>query len=138
MADTGTGATLTLATTGSIGTIRSMTLPEAVVEDIETTDLSTTSQKTFIAADLADPGEMSAEVLFDATANSLETFGASETVTVTFPIHTSGNTTNATLAGTGYIKGQKFPDLSVGELQVYTLTIKFDGQTALAWTAESA
>lgn len=138
MADTGTGATLTLATTGAVGAIRSMTLPEVVVDDIETSDLSTTGQKTYIAADLAEPGELSVEVLFDATSNSLETFGTSETVTVTFPIHTSGNTTNATLAGTGYVKGQKFPDMQIGELQVYTLTIKYDGITDLAWSAEAA
>lgn len=137
MADTGTGATLTLATTGTVGQIRSMTLPELSVEDIETTHLGTTGQRTYVASDLAEPGELQAEILFDTEVNSLETFGASETVTITFPISGSGNTTNATLAGTGYIKAQKFPDLSVGELQVYSLTVKLDGQTAMAWTAEA-
>lgn len=138
MADTGQGATLTLATTGSVGVIRSMTLPEFTIDKIDTTDLSTTAFKTYIKSDLAEPGELTAELLFDAEDDAVPSLGVSETVTVTFPIHTGTNTTNATLAGTGFITGFKLPDMQVGELQVATVTIAFDGLTDPAFTAESA
>ncbi len=136
--DTGLGATLTLGTTGSVGVIRSLTLPELTLNDIDTSHLGTTGQRTYIGGDLVEGGEIVAEVLFDTLVNALESFGVSETVTITFPISVNGNTTNATLAGTGYIKGQKFPDMQIDELQVYNLTIKVDGQTDFAWTPESA
>jgi len=138
MADTGTGATLTLATTGAIGTIKSMKLPEIKVEDIETSGLATTGQKTFIAADLVEVGDLEVEVFFSTTTNDLEDFGTSETVTVTFPKEVATNAVAPKLVGSGYIKVQKFPDLAVGELQMYTLTIKYDGITAATWTQEAA
>lgn len=137
MADTGLGATLTLATTGAIGNIRSMTLPELTLTDIDDSHLGTTDQRSFCAGDLYDGGELVAEVLFDVTNTNcdLHTFGVSETVTITFPkVDTSNTNAAATLAGTGYVKAQKFPDLQIDELQVYNMTIKFDGQTDLAWT----
>ena len=138
MADTGNGATLTLATTGSVGTIRSMTLPEFVVEKIETSHLATTSFKTYRSADLSEPGEITAEILFNADTGSVPSRGVAETVTVTWPIHTSGNTTNATLAGTGFITSFKTPDMTNGELQIANITIAYDGETDPAFTAEAA
>ena len=138
MADTGQGATLTLATTGAVGVIRSMTLPEFAIDKIETSDLSTTGFKTYIATDLAEPGELTAEIIFDAEDDDVPSFGVSETVTVTWPIHTTGNTTNATLAGTGFITNFKLPDMQIGELQVATITVAFDGLTDPAFTAEAA
>ena len=138
MADTGQGATLTLATTGAVGVIRSMTLPEFAIDKIETSDLSTTGFKTYIATDLAAPGELTAEIIFDAEDDDVPSFGVSETVTVTWPIHTTGNTTNATLAGTGFITNFKLPDMQIGELQVATITVAFDGLTDPAFTAEAA
>jgi hypothetical protein len=138
MADTGQGATLTLATTGSIGVIRSLTLPEITIDTLDDSDLSTTGFKTYIKTDLAEPGTLQAEILWDATTNDLPTLGTAETVTVTFPIHTSGNTTNATFAGTGFISSIKMPDMQMGELQVATLTVQLDGKTDPAFTAEAA
>lgn len=138
MADTGQGATLTLATTGSVGTIRSLTLPDITIDTLEDSDLSTTGFKTYVKTDLAEPGTIQAEILWDATSNSLPTLGTPETVTVTFPIHTSSNTTNATFAGTGFISGIKMPDMQIGELQVATLTIQLDGKTDPAFTAEAS
>jgi|SRR6056297_485492 len=138
MADTGHGATLTLATTGAVGAIRSMTLPEIVMEKIETTVLGTTDFMEYMPGDLSDPGELTATILFDAEDDDLPSRGVAETVTVTFPVHTSGNTTNATLAGTGFITSVKMPDMATNELQVMELTIAFDGLTGPAFTAESA
>lgn len=138
MADTGHGATLALATTGSIGALRSITLPEETIEDIKDSDLSTNNYETYVAGDLAEPGEISADILFDPTSNTVPAKGVSETVTVTWPIHTSGNTTNATYAGTGYVKAFKLPDMQTNELQLATITIKLDGKTEPAFTQEAA
>lgn len=138
MADTGQGATLTLATTGSVGVLRSLTLPDITIDALEDSDLSTTLFKTYRSTDLAEPGEIVGELLFDATADDLPTLGVAETVTVTFPIHTSGNTTNATFAGTGFIKGFKMPDMQSGELQMARVTIQLDGKTDPAFTQEAA
>lgn len=137
MADTGQGATLTLSSTGAVGVIRSMTLPEQTIEKLETSDLSTTDFKTYIKTDLAEPGELTAEILFNADTGSVPTLGTPETGTVTFPIHTSGNATNATYAGSGFLTSFKLPDMQVGELQVATLTFAFDGLTDPSFTAET-
>lgn len=138
MADTGLGATLTLATTGAVGAVRSMTLPEFTREKIDTTELATEDFMTYIPGDLDAPGEITAEIIFDAENDDIVAGGVPETMTITFPITNSTNTTNATLTGTGFVTGWKMPDLAVNELQVATLTIAFDGLTGPAFTAEAA
>ena len=145
MADTGSGATLGLSVSmgaGTIANVRSLTLPTFMVEDIETSILATTNFKTFVASDLTDAGEIVAEILFDptqATATALPARSVAEVVTVTWPIHTSGNTTNATFVADGYIKSVDLPNMSVGELQVSTVTIKLNGEdTEPAFSAEAA
>ena len=90
MSDTGNGATLTLATTGSVGDVQSMTLPTWVREKVEDSHLGTTNFKTYIPGDLSDPGELTATVVFGSTV-AVPSFSAAETVTVTFPIGTTGN-----------------------------------------------
>jgi len=136
MADTGNGATLTLSSTGSVGDIRQMTLPEFVLEKIEDSHLGTTNFKTYIPSDLEDPGEFTAEIIFDS-GSAVPARGTVETATVTFPIANTSNTNAATLAGTGFLTTYKIPDLANGELQVASLTFAFDGQTEPAFTAES-
>ena len=139
MADTGAGATLTLATTTNSLTVRSMTLPEQTIDTLDISALDTSNYMEMIPTDLADPGELSVEILYDGT-EAAPSLGVAETVTVTFPKVDSTNTNDgATLAGTGFIKGFKFPDLQVGELQIATMTIQFDGGansgTEPTWTA---
>lgn len=137
MSDTGNGATLTLSSTGSLGVVRSMTLPEFTIPDVEDSALTTAGFVTYIAGDLAEGGEMTVEYIFDASADDIPSFGTAETATVTFPIHTSGNTNNATFVATGYVKGWKMPDMANNELQVANMTFKIDGKTDPAFTAES-
>jgi len=139
MADTGQGASVTLATTGSVGAVRSITLPEFVIEALEDHDLSTTGFKTKIPTDLADPGEVTLEILWDNSVNTeVPSIGVAETVTVTWPIVTSTNTTAGKLEGTGFISSVKLPDMNTGELQVATITVMFDGKTDPAFTPEGA
>lgn len=139
MADTGTGATFSLSVSNQSSAIRSITMPEFAVEDIETTHLGTTNFKTYIPSDLTEPGEITIEYLFDATSDAIIARGADEIVTVTWPIHTTGNTTNATFVADGYVRSIKLPDFAVGELQIATLVFKLNGaDTEPAFTAESA
>lgn len=139
MADTGSGATYTLASTGSVGVVRSITLSEQTKAKIEDSDLSTTDYITYIFSDLAEPGSFTLEVVFDPTVSAaIPSTGTVETGTVTSPIHTSGNTTNANMAGTGAITSVKPPDYNIGELQIATIEFSFDGKTGPTWTAESA
>lgn len=139
MADTGLGATLAATTQGSVARVRRLTLPEWMREKLDKSVLATTGFIEYHPGDLDDPGEVVAEIVFDATADDFTTVenGEVDTFTVTFPIHTSGNTTAATLAGTGFATGQKLPDLAINELQVATLTIAYDGGTGPTFTGES-
>lgn len=141
-ADTGHGATLTLATTGSVGNIRSISSPSFSRGKVDITHLGTTNFMEYVPEDLDDPGEISAEIVFDAeTPTSLPSRGTVETVTITFPIGASTNTTAATLSGTGFITEFKVPDLSTNEVQIANITIAFDGGansgTEPTWSAET-
>ena len=141
MADTGAGASLTLATTGAVGTIRQISIGEGSIDTLDASDLSSTGWMKMTKTDLADPPEITAEILFSGTVTTVPTLGVHETVTVTFPKVASTTVTAATYVGTGFITSYKLPDLQIGELQVSEITIKLDGGynsgTAPTWTAES-
>jgi len=143
--DTGTGVTIALATGmggASVANVRSLTMPQYVVDEIDTTALGTTNYKTTIAADLVDPGEITAEILFDnvlTAAISIPSLGAADVVTVTWPTSVSGNTTPAKLVADVFIKSVKFPDFNVGALQMATVVFRLNGSdTEPAYNAESA
>lgn len=145
MSDTGNGATLTLATTGAIGSIVEMTLPEWTLEKIDDSHLGTTNFRTYIPGDLAEPGEITATLIFDSELTTYPAIASTtdstwenpQTVTVTFPISNTSNTSAATLAGTGFITGFSFPQLANNTLQTATITVAFDGKTEPAFTAET-
>lgn len=137
MSDTGNQATLTLSVTGSVGDIRTMDLPEWLLEKINDSHLGTDNFETFCPGDLSDPGEISGTVVFDATA-ALPNRGVVETATITLAISTTGNTTNATLVGTGFLTRTKLPNLANNQLNEWEFTFAFDGKTEPAFTPESA
>lgn len=137
LGNTGQGATLTLSSTGSVGVVRGLQLPSWTLEKIDASTLGATGFMKYISGDLTDPGEIEAEVIFDATV-AMPTAGTVETVTVQFPIGTTGNTTNATLAGTGFITVTQMPSLAINELMTLNITVAYDGDTGPAFTVESA
>ena len=136
-ADTGQGATLTLETTGAIGCVRSMQLPEFAMEKIDDTCLDSTGFMTYIAGDLTDPGDIVAEVVFDPELD-IPQGGVVETVTVDFAISNPANTVAAQLTGTGFITTRSLPNLALNELMVMTVTVSFDGKTGPTFTKEAA
>ena len=135
--DLGTGASVSFSS-GSIGAIRSITMPEIAIEDIESSHLGTTNYKTFLGGDLADPGEASFEIVWDPESDALHTLGTPDVMTVTWPVSVSGQTA-ASFVADGYFKSDKLPDLNLEELQVGNATFKLNGEdTEPALNAETA
>ena len=104
-----------------------------------TSCLDTTNFKTFQASDLTDAGEITVNFLFNQDSDTLLARGVPEVITITWPIHTSGNTTNATFVADGYIREVQLPTLQNGELQEASFVFKLNGEdTEPAFTAEAA
>lgn len=139
MAGTGNGTTVALSVSTVSTCVTSIELPSFAIEDLETSCLDTTNYKTFQASDLSDPGEITINFLFNPTSDTLLARGVAEVITVTWPIHTTGNTTNATFVADGYIREVNLPTLQNGELQEASLVFKLNGEdTEPAFTQESA
>ena len=139
MAGTGNGATVALSVSTVSTCITSVELPNFAVEDLETSCLNTTNFKTFQASDLTDAGEITVNFLFNQDSDTLLARGVPEVITITWPIHTSGNTTNATFVADGYIREVQLPTLQNGELQEASFVFKLNGEdTEPAFTAEAA
>lgn len=135
MSDTGNTATFVLGTTGAVGNIQSMVLPEWLLQDIDDSHLGTTDYLTYTPGDLTEPGEIVADIIFDASI-AVPSNGTVETGTLTFPLGAGGSVA-ATLIGTGYIKRYKIPDLANNQLNVGQLTFKLDGKTGPTYTAQT-
>lgn len=123
MAENGTGATITLGTTGA--TLEATSIQSAGITwaSLETTHLGTTGAKTFIRGDIYDPGTVT--VQFNTTPSALDTLinsAASETITITYP-----DTGAATEVASGFVTnidpGTCEPDTIVSG----SLTIKRTG-----------
>ena len=139
MAGTGNGATVALSVSTVSTCITSVELPNFAVEDLETSCLNTTNFKTFQASDLTDAGEITVNFLFNQDSDTLLARGVAEVITITWPIHTSGNTTNATFVADGYIRELQLPTLQNGKLQEASFVFKLNGEdTEPAFTAEAA
>lgn len=138
MADTGNGATLTLSSTGSVGSVRSLNLGEHTLPAIDSSHLGTTNYISSIPGDLVDPGEVQIEVIF-AQGTDIPDLGTVEDITVTFPIVTSGNSSNATYTGSGFLTNMSLPEIVNNELMMLSLTFKLDGVgTEPTFSAEAA
>lgn len=134
---TGQGTTAVLTTNAITGCVRSLTLPELTQDKIDASCLDTTGFMKYIPGDLTDPGECTLEIIFDPTFDFDAIVGVIDTLTITFGLGTSTNTTNATLIGTGFITNYGLPDLSTNNLAVVNVTFAFDGATGPAFTVES-
>lgn len=139
MAGTGNGATVALSVSTISTCITSVELPNFAVEDLETSCLNTTNFKTFQPSDLTDAGEITVNFLFNQDTDTLLARGVAEIITITWPIHTTGNTTPATFVADGYIREVQLPTLQNGELQEASFVFKLNGEdTEPAFTAEAA
>lgn len=130
--DTGHGATAVFSITAITSSFTSIDVGNKAKGKIETTHLGTTGNKTFMPEDLDDPGEVTIPYHFDAEAAEPAT-GSVETLTVTLPL-APGQTTAATLAGTGFITNVKRPNLQTNTIQDGSITFAFDGLTGPTFT----
>ena len=115
---TGQGTTAVLTTNAITGCVRSLTLPELTQDKIDASCLDTTGFMRYISGDLTDPGEVQMEIIFDPTFDFDGIIGVTDTLTITFALGTSTNTTQATLIGTGFITNYSLPDMSTNTLAV--------------------
>lgn len=102
--------------------------PERSVEDIDTSHLGTTTDRTYQAGELAEGGEVSVTVHYDPSNEP--TLGGSDTITITYPL-LSGQTTAAELEFTGYCKTFNRGEIASNTKPEGALTIKVSGDVTL-------
>lgn len=134
--DTGNGAAITFSSTTFAVPIKSISGTKWEIEKLNVSALSTTDFHKHIAGDLKTAEDVTYEFYWDTGKDMPTIGGASETITVTFPLRSGagGEGTAATLAGTGFIKAIEFPQLANGEVQMGKVTVCFDGATGPAFT----
>jgi len=136
---TGQGLVLELSEDGIIANIRSLQLPEWMGESVDFTGIDKVDFRCKKPGNIAEPGEIVAEVFLDGTKLGPEgvTMWLMQTATITFPITNNGNTTEATLSGSGFIRAFGFGSASVNEPMVATITFAYDGETGPLVTPEA-
>jgi len=130
--DVGTGTTITFGTSGFSADILSISSGGFTREAYETTHMGTTSDMTFEPKKLVDNGSLDIEFAFDPDAQP-PIGGATETVTITFPLPTGGLTA-ATLVGSGFITDFSF-SAEVEERMTASATLKW--AAGVTWTAST-
>lgn len=125
MADTGNGASLTLASGGftTAMDIVSISPGSESVESLDVTTLASTGYKEYVPGDLKESPEISAEVLFDSKLG-LPDAGTTHLVTVTWPKQGGTAATAATLVGKGFVMSTEYPELVSDTVQRCNITIK--------------
>jgi hypothetical protein len=117
----GNGATLSFGS--AIAGIQSMDGPEWSGEDVDVSDLGSSSFMEFLYSGLADGGEVSADIFMDPTVTPPAPDGVVQSITIT---QTDGTSTR-TIAGSGYCRSVNYGGASVGEAIVGNIVLKFDG-----------
>lgn len=133
---TGQGTTVSLSGGGAVACLRSLTLPEWSMEEIDSSCLSDTGFGKKIVGDLIDAGQVSFMAVFELGDAPMTPTGLQDTITITFPIPTDGNA-GGTLSGTGFISSCKLPDVEINGLLEQEVTFTFDGDTGPVWTPAS-
>ncbi len=131
------GTTIAFGTTSFTANIRRIGGANETRGAVGTTHLGTTGQKTSIPESLTDPGETEIEFEWDQSFGTFPPIDqAAETITITYPLK-SGETTNATEAGSGFLTEAQSPDLEDAQLMVGRAVIHWDGLTDRTYTAGS-
>lgn len=140
--DTGNGATLTLALYNGTSALTSalsvinIAPGNFTAPGIDVSTLATTGTREMIPNDLMSVAESSATFKWLTSVTQPTLPSAAGTITLTFPMR-SGETTAATLTGTGFITGYQAPSMANGELQVGTVSWQWDGDTGPNFTASA-
>ncbi len=134
MADVGTGTAIVFGTSGFTAEITDVNGSDMTREDIDISHLGTTGYKEYMPSTLIEGGTVDFEFAFDPDQQP-PISGASETITITFPIPAGGSTA-ATLAFSGYLNSWSW-GAPLEEKMTASATIKVDGVTDPAWTAST-
>lgn len=127
MADVGTGATFTFATTGLVLDLTSIEWGGISREPIDVTHLGSTPAKEFISGDLYDPGEITIEGLLDPNdGDTVPIAGAAEVMRVTFPLPPTGFSVAAFWEASGFITEYEV-GVPMEEEMTFSATIKLTG-----------
>lgn len=132
MADTGCGATITFGTstfTHNAIEIGGFTQER---ESVDIAHLGTTTYRDVMPGCLVTPGEFTVQFQYDPDVQPPIT-AAPETITLTYPIP-SGKSAGATVAGTGFVKSWKSPDITIDGLMVGEYTVQWTGVTGPTFT----
>lgn len=130
--DVGTGTTIAFGTSSFTADVMSINASGIERGEYETSHMGTTGSKTFSPTDLIDQGEIEMEFAFDPDAQP-PIGGATETITITFPLP-AGGTTAATLIGSGFVKAWQW-GAELEEKMTGSATIRW--ASAPAWTAST-
>ena len=136
---TGSGASITFATSNFVGTYREIgeSMLEIEIVDATTLNIARTDEAICIPGDNPDPSEVSCQTRFQA-AQAQPSIGTVETITITHRKETSSSNTAANLAGTGFITAfTKSPNMQRNQLNTGVIRFKFDGGTGPTWTPEA-
>ncbi len=142
----GNGATFTVTgTNATVGTIISIDPPEESVDDISDDYLGVIDQHEMLPGLVVHQGKMRITAIFNpdtvaandvASPHVLPALGIVSTGTLTFRART-GQTTGATLIGTGYLSKRKVSELATDQRVTIEFDWQFDGKTGPAYTAGS-
>ena len=137
MALTGNGTTIAFATSGFSANVYSIGGTTQTRDSLETSHLGTSGVKEFMPDALIDGGESEIEFEWNPSFSTFPPINAAaETISITFPL-ASGQSTNATLAGTGFLTSATSGSAVNGEIMRGSATIKWDGLTGPTYTAGS-
>lgn len=133
----GQGATLGLSVDTTLSRLRSIQLPNHTTEPVDFSGLADTTWFCFLAATLKNGGQFTAE-MYHNTEIAIPTVGTIQTATITLPLQTSGNGTQWSLQGTGFVVDLGLPNAAIGEPLIQTIVFQFDGDgTAPTVTIEA-
>lgn len=146
---TGEGATISFSNSNTAALdsktycVRSLSLPSFDRDKIDVSCLDSTSFKEYIPSYLTEPGELSVTARFDGNdLNELTDIGyqgasSSEfTCTLDFGL-LEGETTAATIVGSGFISSVSFSEMNGTSLVELNITFCFDGRVGPTYTAGS-
>lgn len=140
--DTGNGATLTLAlyngTTSVTAVLEIIEITPAAItcEKIDASHLGTSGHREYLPGDLSDSAENSCTFKWLTTLDPISLPSPAGTFTITLPTR-SGETTPATVTGTGFATGITPPPLQNGTLQIGTISWAWNGDTGPSITKAS-
>lgn len=125
----GIGADVTFGTSAITTNFLDISLDGISVEDIDTSDQSTTDTKTYIASTLKEGGTVTIKLNTNGydLLDLHDAVGVMQTVTVRPPKVVSTDTTRPSWAFSGYIKSYSAVVGAIGSLQTQNVVVKVAG-----------